>query len=68
MVEWGDIRCSTKAAYKVSRRCLCHTCNCYFHPKGIGKHKAQHEYCKQYCKITFSSGKTEEFNFQEVAR
>lgn len=45
--------------------CYCRTCNKYYLPLGIARHRAMHRDKKQNCIITFSTGITYEYNYSE---
>lgn len=38
--------------------CYCHTCQRWFHHRGIASHRAVHRRREEECKIRYSTGKT----------
>lgn len=47
------------------KNCYCHTCQREFHYLGINMHRAMHRRKKQDCKITYTYGNTEKFNYSK---
>lgn len=49
------------------KNCFCHTCNKEFHYLGINRHRAWHRDNRTNCKITYTYGNTETFNYYNQA-
>ena len=47
------------------KTCYCHTCDKWFHPLGINRHRAMHRDKKENCEITYTYGDTYVFKFEE---
>lgn len=52
------------------KTCKCHTCNRWFHPLGIMRHRAMHRDRQEDCRITYTHGDTwlHEVNTAEIAK
>lgn len=58
-----------KGTYKNrSLTAYCKTCDRYFHPLGLARHRAKHRDHKENCEIEFSNGFVERWNYAEKAR
>lgn len=48
--------------------CICHTCDREYHHLGITRHRAMHRDKNEDCRITFSSGKSINYNYSKNAK
>lgn len=46
-----------------NKYCYCQTCKRLIHYLGITRHRAMHRDKREDCVITFTTGKTEKYNF-----
>lgn len=47
------------------KTCFCFTCNKHFEPGGVAGHRAAHRNHKQYCRIRFTHGNIEIYDYRE---
>lgn len=50
----------------MAKNCYCHTCEKSFHYLGIARHRVMHRDKKEYCKITYTFGKTYEYFYDKI--
>jgi len=48
--------------------CYCHTCDKDYHHLGIARHRAMHRDKREDCKITYSTGRTYDYDFSKLER
>lgn len=60
-----NIKRSKQMKRDTSKNCYCYTCGCSYNALGIMSHRAMHRRKKENCKIKFSNGRIETYEYKK---